>query len=95
MKNREKYTFRGVDLFQVRNRYELRVIKAMQEVFASKSAELLLEKDIQDIYALSLNQLPAHYTQFGTIVLDQPINAEDINSIVLNAYEQVVDFPKP
>lgn len=91
----KKYTVRDVDLSSIRNRNEVRVIRAMREVLATKSAEMLLEKDLKDIYALSLNQMPAHYTQFGTIVLDQMISSEDVNSIVLHAYEQVVEFPKP
>ncbi|MCL1985847.1 MAG: late competence development ComFB family protein [Betaproteobacteria bacterium] len=92
---RDKYKIGNVDFFNIRNRNEGRVIKALQEVVQKKSGELLTGKDLQDIYALALNALPSRYAQRGTIVLRDSVTKREIYEAVEDAYDRVVACPKP
>jgi len=92
---RDKYKLGDVDFFNIRNRNEGRVIKALPEFLQKKGNILLSEKDLQDIYALALNALPPRYTQRGTIVLLDPVSKRAILAAVEDAYDQVVMRPKP
>ena len=92
---RDKYKMGDVDFFNIRNRNEGRVIQALRELLQKRGSPLISEKDLQDIYALALNVLPPRYTQRGTIVLRDPVTKHEIYLAVEDAYDQVVDRPKP
>jgi len=92
---RDKYKMGDVDFFNIRNRNEGRVIKVLQEFVQRKGNLLISEKDLQDIYALTLNTLPPRYTQRGTIVLRDPVTKREIFAALEDAYDQVVEWPKP
>jgi hypothetical protein len=51
-------------------------------------------KDIQDIYALALNNLTPRYAQTGTIVLRDPVRDDQIVESVRNAFVRVMERPK-
>jgi hypothetical protein len=91
---RDKYKMGDVDFFNIRNRNEGRVIKALQELLQRKGSPWISEKDLQDIYALALNVLPPRYTQRGTIVLRDPVTKREILAALEDAYDQVVERPK-
>lgn len=54
----------------------------------------LSEKDILDIYALILNQLPAHYVHKTTIVVNEHTRGEHINAIIDGIIDRVKNNPK-
>jgi len=85
----EKYSIRGTKLFWVRNRNELRVIQEMERVLAEYPDFDPAVLDLEDIYALSLNKLPARYTQRGSIVLQEPVRDEEIADAIRDAVEVV------
>ncbi|MCF8025410.1 MAG: late competence development ComFB family protein [Desulfobacteraceae bacterium] len=88
-----KYQVAGADLSGIRNRNELRVLKMMERVldeYPGVSRDVL---NIQDIYALALNLLPARYTQQFSIVLDDPVDDWQIRKALCNAVEKVRDNP--
>lgn len=88
-----KYTVGGVNLSAIRNRNEIRVVKALREVL--KHCETPLPpQTVMDIYASALNELPARYTQTGTIVLGDPVREETIAIAVKNAIDRVLAHPK-
>lgn len=91
---REKYRIGDVDLTEIRNRNETRVIKAMEQVLTEPPVYTPDPKDIQDIYALALNHLPPRYAQTGTIVLRDPVRDEQIVEAVRNAFVRVMERPK-
>ena len=87
------YTFGKVSLYKIRNRNEVRVIKLLGEVlreYPDYSPEPL---DIEDIYALALNKLPAHYVQAGSIVLQDPIDDTTIRDALRHAIQSVRQRP--
>ena len=63
------YELNGVHLDRIRNRNELRVVKAMQKILPTVENYCGCSICLEDAYALTLNQLPSHYVQTGAIIL--------------------------
>lgn len=89
----ERYTLRGHSLFVIRNKNEQRVIAHMARIL-QESPEFSPEPlDLEDIYALALNKLPARYVQHGSIVLGEPVRDADVADAVRYAISVVRDNP--
>jgi len=87
------YTFGNTSLYKIRNRNELRVIKLLGEVLQETPDYLPESLDIEDIYALTLNRLPAHYVQEGSIVLHDPVDDTTIRDSLREAIRTVRQRP--
>jgi len=85
----KKYEVAGVPLENIRNRNELRVIKLLPQVLAEHLDYHPSYLDIQDIYALTLNNLPPRYRQQGTIIIHEPVSDEEILRELRNAVNHV------
>jgi hypothetical protein len=85
----KKYEVSGVPLENIRNRNELRVIKLMPQVLGEHLDYHPTYLDLQDIYALTLNNLPPRYRQHGTIVIGEPVSDEEILRELRNAVRKV------
>lgn len=68
----------GVPLGAIRNRNEERVAKLMPKVLGEFLDYKPSYLDIQDIYALTLNNLPPRYKQSGSIVIRESVSDEEI-----------------
>ncbi|ADU63485.1 MAG: late competence development ComFB family protein [Pseudodesulfovibrio sp.] len=87
-------TVRGVDLNKIRNRNEKRVAKFMVEILDQYYEDYLFEQlDLEDIYALTLNLLPARYVQRGSIILSDRLSDFVIKSKIREATERVLENP--
>lgn len=86
-------TVNDVFLGNIRNRNERRVALLLPEVLEEYPDYILDPLDIEDIYALSMNLLPARYIQPGTIVLSDTISDEEIKSKIRRAFDKVIDNP--
>ena len=87
------HTFRGINLNAIKNRNELRVIEQLPEIlkeYPDFEPNLI---DIQDIYALSLNLLPAFYTQDFSIVLKKTTDDQHVRDTIRKAIEIVMGNP--
>lgn len=84
---------RFVDLSRISNKNEKRVIQAMEKILAAMDDWEPEALDIQDIYALALNNLPPRYVQEGTIVFNERVKNEDIEQEVQAAVEKVRKRP--
>ena len=85
---------KGVDVSKIRNRNEKRVCRLIPEILDEYYADYVFEHlDLQDIYALTLNLLPARYAQQGSIVLSDHLSDFEIKSKVRVAIERVLDNP--
>lgn len=85
---------KGIDLNKIRNRNEKRVVKFMSEILEEYYSDYIFEQlDVEDIYALTLNLLPARYVQKGTIILQDRISDFEIKSKVREATERVLENP--
>jgi len=92
---RTKYKMGDVDFFNIRNRNEGRVVRALADLVEKRGRLTLTDKDLHDIYALALNKLPPRYTQRGTIVLRDSVSKSEVRAAVEDAYDMVVAYPKP
>ncbi|WP_285907595.1 late competence development ComFB family protein [Pseudodesulfovibrio pelocollis] len=87
-------TVKGFDLSRIRNRNEKRVAKLMPEILDQYYEDYVFEQlDIEDIYALTLNLLPARYVQRGSIILSDRISDFVIKSKLREATERVLEHP--
>lgn len=85
---------KGVDVSKIRNRNERRVIELLPEILDEYYEDYIFEDlDIQDIYALTLNLVPAGYAQPGSIVLSNRLSDYEIKSKIRSAVERVLDNP--
>lgn len=85
---------RGVDLNGIRNRNEGRVAKNMTEILDQYYGDYIFEQfDIEDIYALTLNLLPARYIQHGSIIISNRLSDHEIKSKIREAVDRVLDHP--
>lgn len=89
----KKLEVAGVPLDNIRNRNELRVIELMPGALAKCLDFKPSYLDIQDIYALTLNNLPPRYKQSGSIVIREPVSDEEILRELQAAIEQVEKRP--
>ena len=90
-----RYTIAGVDVFDVRNRNELRIVEKLQEMVEQMGEPVPSAQAIRDAYALALNFLPPRYKQGGTIVLREPIRENHLCEAASRALSQVLAKPKP
>lgn len=82
-----------VNFKHIRNRNEQKVIDLMPEVLSEFVDYNPERMDIEDIYALTLNNLPARYKQRGTVVIFEPIKNETIQEEIRNAIKVVMNNP--
>lgn len=90
----EAYTVNEVSVKHVRNRNEMRVIALLPVVLEEFVGYHPDSLDIEDIYALALNSLPARYVQSTSIILSEPVSDEDIASEIRKAIRIVEENPK-
>ncbi len=84
----------GVELSGIRNRNEIRVAEAMPGVLEADYSDYILDPlDIEDIYALTLNLLPARYVQRGSIVLRKEPPEEEVRETICDAADRVLQNP--
>ncbi|MDL2272477.1 late competence development ComFB family protein [Desulfovibrio sp. OttesenSCG-928-I05] len=93
-KSSERYMIGNVDLFDVRNRNEIRVIAKMRSALEELGNPDIPVRALRDAYALALNLIPARYAQSGTIVLRDPVRDDDLQEAVGKALSQVLTHPK-
>ena len=93
MELEDKYFFRNISLYRIRNRNELRVIDLFDFVLDEYPTYHPNAFDIQDIYALALNGLTPHYTQQATVVLQNQVSEDEIKASIRKAIETVKRRP--
>jgi hypothetical protein len=91
--DKQHYEINGVSLLDVRNSYEVRVIKILKKLLPDYEKCDGCPICIQDIYALSLNMIKAKYVQVGTIILRKNDNQSIIEKAVRHAIEKVIENP--
>ncbi len=92
-KSSERYSIEGIDFNNVYNRNEL-IVRHELKVLLEEEQPELSSKDICDVYALTLNDFPAHYVHSGTIVLSPNIEREKVLAQLRNNIIYVQSRPK-
>ncbi|MCF6239529.1 MAG: late competence development ComFB family protein [Candidatus Marinimicrobia bacterium] len=88
MSGRTDLQLRLVDLSRIYNRNEKRVVPVMEKILTAMNWDPE-DLDIQDIYALALNNLPPRYVQDGTIVFNESVREKEIERVVQEAVDKV------
>lgn len=84
----------GTDISGIINRNERRVADLIPPMLDEYYSDFIFEDlDLQDIYALTLNLIPAAYAQSGSIVLSNRLSDYEIKSKIRIAVERVLDNP--
>lgn len=95
---KENYDVMGTQLEDIRNMNEKKVVQIMNELIPKNKDFDNCSMCIQDIYALSLNQIAPKYTQEGTIILKKKSSfkeeEEEIREVVRSAIETIIKYPK-
>lgn len=79
----------GLDFHSIRNKNEDRVINLLPGVLAEFAHFSPSCTDIEDIYALTLNKLPARYVQAVSLVIQEPVSDEMIRDTLRDAVRTV------
>ncbi len=91
--NISKYVVNGFDLEHVRNYNEERVIEILRDKLPNFAHFMGCQLCTEDVYALSVKQLPPLYVQMGSIVLNKNVSDEDVIKIVMDSINQVLEQP--
>ena len=83
----------GHNLSQVHNRNEYRVAVVIARLLAETPEYCTCTLCVEDMFALALNSLPAHYVQTGSIVLNPNPSEAVVEQQVRHAIHQVGKQP--
>jgi hypothetical protein len=83
----------GIDFHSIRNRNESRVIEMLREILDAFPEFSPTREDVEDIYALALDMLPARYAQAVSLVMEEPVTDEMIRLMVREAVRTVQHRP--
>ncbi len=89
----EKYMVLGFSLQKIRNFYEIEVVKQMNEVIDEFPNFDKCQLCIEDVYALSLKNIPPKYVQQGGMVLIREVSNSEIRRLIRNAIKIVTENP--
>jgi hypothetical protein len=90
----DTYSINGFSLASVRNRVESKVIAAMRARLPREQGFCGCRLCVEDLYAIALNSLPAHYVQSGSLVLQNtPPGPGNIERAVADALDEVKSRP--
>lgn len=90
----EQLEVKGINVSKIKNRNEKRVTKLLPDILDDYYEDFIFDPlDIEDIYALTLNLLPARYVQQGSIILSDRLSDFEIKSKIRDAVERVLDNP--
>lgn len=87
------YVALGIDFHSIRNKNEDRVINLLPEILGEFPDCHPTRTNIEDIYALTLNLLPARYAQAVSLVINEPVTDETIRLVLREAIRTVRDRP--
>jgi hypothetical protein len=91
--SQKNFEVNGVPLGSIRNRNEERVAKLMPAVLAEYLDYHPTYLDVQDIYALTLNNLSPRYKQSGSIVIHESVSDAEIQRELRLAVARVEKAP--
>ena len=86
----QNYNIKDFSLNHVRNRHEVIVLDIMRDRLSGETDFCGCKLCLEDVYAVALNALPAHYVQKASIILKkEPPSGADIARTVEDAIDRV------
>ncbi|BAH74794.1 MULTISPECIES: late competence development ComFB family protein [Solidesulfovibrio] len=83
----------GLDFHSIRNGNEERVINFIPMVLEEFPEFVATRTDIEDLYALTLNKLPARYRQAVSLVINEPVSDALIRDRMREAVRTIMARP--
>lgn len=83
----------GIAFNKIQNLNEARVLATIPQILQEFKGFSPNKIDIEDIYALSLNKLPARYVQEGSLLLNDLVTDEMVEEAVREAIHSVSASP--
>ncbi len=93
IKKGPQYSIDGVSFDSLYNRNEYLVRRELKRILDEEGITLSA-KEVQDVYALTLNDFPAHYIHTGTIVLNPNVQKNELRDQIKKNILYVYDRPK-
>ena len=94
MSNKDKYIINNVNVENIRNRQETRVVELVREALPERKDFCGCSLCIQDVYALMLNSMPPQYAQVGSLVFRKPPpEKKELVDLVTQAIDKVKAIP--
>lgn len=90
----KSYDVNGFSLETIRNRNELRVAEILRQELPEVQAFCGCRICVEDVYGAAMNQIPPHYAQVGSIVLQKHPDEDTLRAHVLASIEKVRLHPK-
>lgn len=90
----DQYVVNGVGLEHVRNRNEIRVIRALQRVIDEYGDFDACRICLEDAYAAALSRLPHEYIQDGTFLAKSAVSEDEVELQVRKAIVRVMRHPR-
>lgn len=91
---KEDYLINGHSLYEIRNYNEIEVVKILKEVLSEDPEFCGCSLCLEDVYALSLNMLPAKYIQPSSILFPKDkLPAKEIEAVIKKALARVKENP--
>ncbi len=88
------YVVNDYDMAHIRNQNEIRVVETIRKVVPKTKNFCGCQLCLEDVFALSLNQLPSHYVQAGAIVLGGKTPPDkELKKVVTRAVKAVKKAP--
>ncbi len=91
--NEKKYLIGNVNLMNIRNVNEVKVVETMKRLLPDHPKFDSCMLCIQDVYALSLNKIAPKYVQEGTVILRKKDERALIEGAVRSAIDMVTEKP--
>lgn len=89
-----RYVVNGFDMGHIRNLNEIRVAETIRKLVPETKNFCGCQLCLEDIFSLSLNQLPSHYVQAGAIVLGKKTPPDkELKKVVTRAVKAVKKSP--
>ncbi len=93
IKTSQRYSIEGIDFDAIYNRNEYTIRLELKNILEQGDTQLS-PKDVQDVYALTLNYFPAHYVHSGTIVLFPNVHKQEVIDKLNENIQYVRSRPK-
>jgi len=90
---KNSYVLDGHSVDHVRNRNETKAIQILNEVLSEFDDFDHCQLCIEDIYGLTINQLPVRYIQVGGLSLKKGISDDEIRRIARDSIQKVIERP--
>ncbi len=91
--NKSSLTLNGFSVEHIRNRNEQRAVNILAEILTEFPQFCNCQLCTEDVYGLTINQLPQRYIQVGGLNLNKGLSDDEVRNIARESVQRVMDKP--